>query len=64
MLFTYRGTYGVKTGYTSKAGGCLAVAARRNGHAVIAVILDSQNIWLDMPKLVHRAFRVLGISHS
>jgi D-alanyl-D-alanine carboxypeptidase (penicillin-binding protein 5/6) len=64
MLFTYRGTYGVKTGYTSTAGGCLAVAARRHGHAVIAVILDSRNIWLDMPKLVGRAFRVLGISHS
>jgi D-alanyl-D-alanine carboxypeptidase len=64
MLFWYPGTYGVKTGYTTTAGGCLAVAVRRDGHAVIAVLLDSQNIWLDMPKLVHRAFRVLGISHS
>jgi D-alanyl-D-alanine carboxypeptidase (penicillin-binding protein 5/6) len=64
MLFTYPGTYGVKTGYTSRAGGCLAVAVRRDGHSVIAVLLDSQNIWLDMPKLVRRAFRGLGVVHS
>jgi hypothetical protein len=37
---------------------------RRDGHSVIAVLLDSQNIWLDMPKLVRRAFRGLGVVHS
>lgn len=60
MLVTYPGTYGVKTGYTSRAGGCLAVAVRRDGHAVIAVILGSRNIWADMPRLVDEAFARLG----
>jgi D-alanyl-D-alanine carboxypeptidase (penicillin-binding protein 5/6) len=60
MLFWFRGTYGVKTGYTSRAGGCLAVAVHRNGRSIVAVVLDSQNIWADMPRLVDRAFARLG----
>ena len=55
MLATYEGTYGVKTGYTRKAGGCLVVAVRRDGHDVIAVVLGSQNVWRDMPLLVDEA---------
>jgi D-alanyl-D-alanine carboxypeptidase len=57
MLFDYPGTYGVKTGYTSKAGACLVVAVRRNGHNVLAVLLGSQNIWEDMPRLLDGALR-------
>jgi D-alanyl-D-alanine carboxypeptidase len=60
MLTTYPGTYGVKTGYTAKAGACLAVAVRRNGHAVIAVMLDSRRIWVDTPRLVDAAFARIG----
>ncbi len=56
MLSTYKGTYGIKTGWTTRAGGCLATAVRRNGHAVVAVILDSDSIWVDMPRLVEKAF--------
>ena len=56
MLWTYEGTYGVKTGYTTLAGGCLAVAVRRGEHSVIAVVLGSDNIWADMPRLVDEAF--------
>lgn len=56
MLWTYEGTYGVKTGYTTRAGGCLAVAVRRGEHSVIAVVLGSENIWADMPRLVDEAF--------
>ena len=57
MLVTYPGTYGVKTGYTSVAGGCLVVAVRRDGHDVIAVVLGSKNIWADMPRLVDAAIK-------
>jgi hypothetical protein len=32
------------------------VAARRDGHSIIAVILDSRRIWVDMPRLVDAAF--------
>jgi D-alanyl-D-alanine carboxypeptidase len=60
MLFSYRGTYGIKTGYTSKAGGCLAVAVRRGDRSLIAVVLGSKNVWKDMPRLVDSAFAQLG----
>jgi D-alanyl-D-alanine carboxypeptidase len=55
MLTSFEGTYGVKTGYTQRAGGCLVVAVRRGGHDVIAVVLGSRNVWRDMPLLVDAA---------
>ena len=60
MLTTYRGTYGVKTGWTTRAGGCLAVAVRRGGSSVVAIVLDSKGIWSDMPRLVDAAFAKLA----
>ena len=60
MLRTYPGTYGVKTGWTTRAGGCLVVAVRRNGHHVIGVVLRSKNVWADMPRLIDAAFRRVG----
>ena len=59
MLFWYPGTIGIKTGWTTAAGGCLATAVERNGHRVVAVILDSASIWVDMPRLLKRAFAEL-----
>ena len=57
MLFTTPGTYGVKTGWTTRAGGCLVVAQRRGGRAVIGVVLGSPSIWTDMSALLDTAFR-------
>jgi hypothetical protein len=31
----------------------------RNGRTVVAVVLDSDEIWSDMPRLVDRAFAAL-----
>jgi D-alanyl-D-alanine carboxypeptidase len=56
MLAWTPGTYGVKTGWTTRAGGCLVVAQRRGGRAVIAVVLGSPSIWPDMAALLDRAF--------
>src|SRR5436190_2802238 len=56
MLATTPGTYGVKTGWTTRAGGCLIVAERRGGRSVIGVILDSPSIWVDGPALIDDAF--------
>ncbi len=39
LLERYPGAIGVKTGYTNAAGECVAGAARRHGHAVLAVVL-------------------------
>jgi D-alanyl-D-alanine carboxypeptidase len=57
MLFGYRGTYGVKTGFTTKAGACLVVAVRRGNRNVIGVLLDSRNIWADMPRLIDASLK-------
>jgi D-alanyl-D-alanine carboxypeptidase len=57
MLSWFPGTIGLKTGWTTAAGGCLATAVERNGRTVIAVVLRSDAIWVDMPRLVKRAFR-------
>jgi D-alanyl-D-alanine carboxypeptidase len=60
MLATTPGTYGVKTGWTSRAGGCLIVAVRRGNHSVIGVVLHSPSIWSDMNALLNVAFSRLG----
>ena len=60
MLTTTPGTYGVKTGWTSRAGGCLIVAVHRGSGSVIGVVLDSPNIWSDMNALLDVAFNRLG----
>lgn len=39
----YEGTTGLKTGYTSQAGHCLAASAKRNGIELIAVILGDDS---------------------
>ena len=57
MLFGYAGTYGVKTGYTIAAGACLIAAVRRGGHDVLGVLLHSNDIWADMPRLIDAALR-------
>ncbi|WP_258018139.1 D-alanyl-D-alanine carboxypeptidase family protein [Streptomyces noursei] len=42
-LSRYPGIIGVKNGYTSKAGNTLVAAARRNGHTLIATVLNPQS---------------------
>jgi D-alanyl-D-alanine carboxypeptidase len=39
LLWSYHGAIGVKTGSTTAAGNCLAVAAARHGRTLIAVLL-------------------------
>jgi serine-type D-Ala-D-Ala carboxypeptidase (penicillin-binding protein 5/6) len=60
MLTTYRGAYGVKTGYTHKAGPCLVVAAKRGGVSLIAVILDSPDMYSDGKRLLDFGFATLS----
>ncbi len=40
-VFKYDGVTGVKTGYTSHAGGCLVASAERNGTELLAVVMKS-----------------------
>jgi D-alanyl-D-alanine carboxypeptidase len=59
LLHEYRGANGVKTGYTSESGWCLAASATRDGRTLIAVVLDSRNMYGDARTLLN-----LGFSHA
>ena len=59
LLHAYRGANGVKTGYTSASGWCLVASATRHGRRLIAVVLDSPNIYGDARRLLN-----LGFSHT
>lgn len=43
LLGQYRGTVGIKTGYTTAAGYCLIFEAKRGGKELMGVVLDSTN---------------------
>lgn len=43
LLWSYEGCVGGKTGWTNAARGCLTVAADRNGHELIAIVMHSED---------------------
>lgn len=55
-LIGYTGVIGLKTGYTPKAGRCLAALAERDGVRVLLVILDGSDRWWDAAAMIERAF--------
>jgi D-alanyl-D-alanine carboxypeptidase (penicillin-binding protein 5/6) len=57
LLHLYTGANGVKTGYTSKSGWCLVASATRHGRRLIAVVLDSPNMYADTSRLLNLGFR-------
>ena len=57
LLHEYRGANGVKTGYTHEAGWCLVASATRHGTRLIAVVLDSPNLYADARRLLNLGFR-------
>jgi len=59
LLHEYRGANGVKTGYTHESGWCLAASATRHGRTLIAIVLDSPNMYGDARRLLS-----LGFSHG
>ena len=54
LLTTYKGANGVKTGYTHKAGPCLVASATRGGVSLLAVVLDSPDMYADAKRLLSR----------
>jgi D-alanyl-D-alanine carboxypeptidase (penicillin-binding protein 5/6) len=60
LLGTYAGANGIKTGYTNKAGPCLVASATRGGVSLIAVVLDSPNMYADATRLLDFGFASLG----
>jgi D-alanyl-D-alanine carboxypeptidase len=59
LLGSYRGATGVKTGYTHKAGPCLVAAATRGGRSLIAVVLDSPDMYTDAKRMLDFGFASL-----
>jgi D-alanyl-D-alanine carboxypeptidase (penicillin-binding protein 5/6) len=47
LIGRFPGAYGVKSGYTARAGKCLVAMAERNGHHVLLVMLNAGNRWWD-----------------
>jgi len=57
LLKLYPGANGVKTGFTHKAGWCLVSSATRHGRTLIAVVLNSGDMYNDSTKLLNLGFR-------
>ena len=60
LVGTYRGANGVKTGYTHKAGPCLVASAKRGSVSLIAVVLDSRDMYSDAKRLLDFGFASLS----
>lgn len=60
MLARYPGTVGVKTGFTSAAGHCLASAVTRDGATLVAVVLKSPSHYAESAALYDWAFANLS----
>jgi serine-type D-Ala-D-Ala carboxypeptidase (penicillin-binding protein 5/6) len=60
LLQGYKGTIGLKTGYTVPAGHCLVAVVRRNGRTLAAVLLDSPDTATQARQLFDTAFRLTG----
>jgi D-alanyl-D-alanine carboxypeptidase (penicillin-binding protein 5/6) len=56
LLGTYRGADGVKTGWTTIAGHCLVVSAKRSGTRLIAVVLHAPDPYGDARRLLNFGF--------
>ena len=56
LLSFYPYANGIKTGYTNEAGRCLAASAKKDGWQLIAVILNSKDVWKEAQALFEYAF--------
>ncbi|PIS21956.1 hypothetical protein COY33_00290 [candidate division WWE3 bacterium CG_4_10_14_0_2_um_filter_42_7] len=61
LLRTYPGCFGIKTGYTPKAGLCLVTAVKRDGKRVLGVILNSGDRRGDAELLLDYSYMSLGV---
>ncbi len=56
LLFTYPGANGVKTGWLVESGPCLVASAQREGRTLIAVVLDSPEVFREAARLLDFGF--------
>jgi D-alanyl-D-alanine carboxypeptidase (penicillin-binding protein 5/6) len=60
LLRAYPGATGVKTGYTSKSGPCLVASATRGSVSLIAVVLNSRDMYADAKRMLDFGFASLS----
>jgi len=56
LLARCRGCDGVKTGFTTPAGRCLAASAQRDGYSLMCVVLKSPDSWTEAGALLNWGF--------
>ena len=56
LLARYSGCDGVKTGFTTPAGRCLAASAQRDGYSLMCVVLKSPDSWSESARLLNWGF--------
>lgn len=56
LIGRYRGAKGVKTGFTGRAGKCLAALAERGGKRVLLVLLNAPDRWWKAEEILDAAF--------
>jgi len=56
LLWTFPGADGVKTGWIPQSGQCLVASATREGWQLIAVVLDSADVFGDAARLLEYGF--------
>lgn len=59
FLTAYPGADGLKTGYETRAGRCLAASATRNGRQIIVVVLNSDEHVADATALMDYGFSIV-----
>ncbi|HEY0493185.1 MAG TPA: serine hydrolase [Candidatus Dormibacteraeota bacterium] len=62
LMQLYPGVYGLKTGWTELAGGCLITTASRGGHRLLAVVFGSSAVYHEMSLVLDYGFQVLGVT--
>ena len=56
LIGRYRGAKGVKTGFTGRAGKCLAAFAERDGKRVLLILLNAPDRWWKAEEILDAAF--------
>ena len=56
--YTYPGATGMKTAFTDDAGPCMVATADRGGRRLVAVVLHTDNFFVDAGKLLNYGFGV------
>lgn len=67
LLRDYEGCIGIKTGYTRRAGACLASAATRNGKTAVLILLNSKTRttrFTESAELLDHGFKICDLQRT